>query len=176
MKQKRCIGLILIILLYSFTLTGCTNTGQSVDKTININNNAQKSPVEVEDIEFVGLEISQPDSIGKRYIKTKVKNNSNLTITSIRVELKIGDKETTYISSNKTLGPGETSDFIKCFGPKSGNISDIEAKSINIKVNEAGKMVFVDYDTKLGEYNVLEANIGKEEEWLLLLPNIINKH
>jgi hypothetical protein len=145
-------------------LTGCTNSNQSVDNKININNNAEKSPIEVDDIEFVGLEISQPDSIGQRYIKTKVKNNSNLTITSIRVELKIGDKETTYIASNKTLNPGQTSDAIKCFGPKSGDISDIEAKSINIKLNEDGKMVFVDYDTKLGEYNVLEANIEKEEE------------
>ncbi|WP_195335930.1 hypothetical protein [Paraclostridium bifermentans] len=164
MKQKRSIGIIIISLLCVFMLTGCTNSNQSVDKKVNINNNAEKSPIEVDDIEFVGLEISQPDSIGQRYIKTKIKNNSNLTITSIRVELKIGDKETTYISSNKTLNPGQTSDDIKCFGPKSGDISDIEAKSINIKVNEDGKMVFVDYDTKLGEYNVLEANIGKEEE------------
>ncbi|EQK42319.1 putative lipoprotein [[Clostridium] bifermentans ATCC 638] len=164
MKQKRSIGIIIISLLCVFMLTGCTNSNQSVDNKVNINNNAEKSPIEVDDIEFVGLEISQPDSIGQRYIKTKIKNNSNLTITSIRVELKIGDKETTYISSNKTLNPGQTSDDIKCFGPKSGDISDIEAKSINIKVNEDGKMVFVDYDTKLGEYNVLEANIGKEEE------------
>lgn len=164
MKQKKSIGIIIISLLCAFMLTGCTNSNQSVDNKININNNAEKSPIEVDDIEFVGLEISQPDSIGQRYIKTKVKNNSNLTITSIRVELKIGDKETTYIASNKTLNPGQTSDDIKCFGPKSGDISDIEAKSINIKVNEDGKMVFVDYDTKLGEYNVLEANIEKEEE------------
>lgn len=164
MKQKRSIGIIIISLLCVFMLTGCTNSNQSVDNKVNINNNAEKSPIEVDDIEFVGLEISQPDSIGQRYIKTKIKNNSNLTITSIRVELKIGDKETTYISSNKTLNPGQTSDDIKCFGPKSGDISDIEAKSINIKVNEDGKMVFVDYDTKLDEYNVLEANIGKEEE------------
>ena len=164
MKQKRSIGIIIISLLCVFMLTGCTNSNQSVDKRVNINNNAEKSPIEVDDIEFVGLEISQPDSIGQRYIKTKVKNNSNLTITSIRVELKIGDKETTYIASNKTLNPGQTSDDIKCFGPKSGDISDIEAKSINIKVNEDGKMVFVDYNTKLGEYNVLEANIEKEEE------------
>lgn len=164
MKQKKSIGIIIISLLCSFMLTGCTNSNQSVDKRVNINNNAEKSPIEVHDIEFVGLEISPPDSIGQRYIKTKVKNNSNLTITSIRVELKIGDKETTYIASNKTLNPGQTSDDIKCFGPKSGDISDIEAKSINIKVNEDGKMVFVDYNTKLGEYNVLEANIEKEEE------------
>ena len=164
MKQKRTIRMIAVSLLCTFLLTGCTNSSQSIDKKVNINNNSEKAPIAVDDIEFVGLEISPPDAIGQRYIQTKVKNNSDLTITSIRVELKIGAKETTYIASNKALKPGETSDDIKCFAPKSGDISDIEAKSINIKINEDVKMVFVDYDTGLGEYNVLEADIGKKEE------------
>ncbi|WP_250675751.1 hypothetical protein LZ906_005645 [Paraclostridium ghonii] len=165
MKQKRTISMIVVSLLCTFLLTGCTNSSnQSVDKKVSINNNAEKAPIEINDIEFVDLEISQPDSIGQRYIKTKVKNNSELTITGIRVELKIGDKETTYISSNKPLKPGQISDDIKCFAPKSGDINDIEAKNINIKVNEDGKMVFIDYNTGLGSYNILEADIGKEEE------------
>ena len=158
-KKSRSIGLILTSLLCVFMIIGCTNSNQNTDKMVNINNKVEKSPIEIDDIEFIGLEISKPDSIGKRYIKTKVKNNSNLTITSIRVELKIGDKETTYIASNKKLNPGQTSDYLKCFGPKSGDIKDIEAKSVNIKVNEDRKMLFVDYDTKLDKYNILEANM-----------------
>lgn len=162
MFYKKLITIFFNSFLLLVILTGCTNSSQSIDKKISINNNVENSPIEVDDIEFVGLEISQPDSIGKRYIKTKVKNNSDLPITSIRVELKIGDKETTYIASNKKINPKETSEYIKCFGPKSGNLNDIEAQNINIKANKDGKIVFIDYNTKLDEYNVLEANIGSK--------------
>lgn len=160
MTQKNFFIIFLVIIICLFISTGCVDSSQSLNKKVSINNNVDDSPIEINDIEFVGLEITSPDSIGKRYLKTRVKNNSNLPISSLRIELSVGDKETTYIASNKIINPGKTSDYIKCFAPKSGKISDIEAKNMTIKVNKDGKMLFIDYDNKLDSYNVLEANVS----------------
>ncbi|MGX4599565.1 hypothetical protein [Faecalimicrobium sp. JNUCC 81] len=118
-----------------------------------------KSPVLVKDIEIVNPTILDPDSIGTRYFKAQIKNNSKLPVTSFSIELELDNGEVAYLSSNDTLLQGDTSSNIECFAPTTGNLEDMKAKTISIvALNENKKEVYINYDVKLNKYDVLESS------------------
>lgn len=118
--------------------------------------NKEVSPVAVKEIEFVNPTVLDPDSIGNVYFKTQFKNNSKLPITSVSIEFELDNGETTYLTSFDTLLPGDTSSNAECFGPSTGNLEDMKAKTISIvALNEDKKDVYIDYNIKLNKYDII---------------------
>ena len=61
--------------------------------------------------------------------------------------------EKSYLTFTNTIMPGEKSAKAETFGPKSGNIDDIEILEYEFTlVGEDGEDIFLKYDTKLKQY------------------------
>lgn len=115
-------------------------------------NKAEKPPISVEDIELLDLKINPPNSVGTIYVEGKFKNNSDVTIKSIKYTYKYDD-EKHYLSSYETLLPGDISTKEETFGPSSGKLEDMELLNIAVTcLDENNQEVYVSYDTKLKLY------------------------
>ncbi|MEG0872895.1 MAG: hypothetical protein RR942_09220 [Romboutsia sp.] len=175
MKINKTIGLTLGLILMVSLATGCSDSGETKkteEKSTTLNQDTSKSPVSVKDIEFVDKKILEPDSAGNRYFETKLKNNSDKTITAITVELELDNGEDGYLSTYDTIKPGETSSKIECFAPKSGKEEDMKAKKINIVVLDKDKQLYIDYDIKLDKYNVVESEVEESIDSPVLVNDI----
>lgn len=125
-----------------------TNTASINDKT------PVTTPIKIEQLPY-NFEIIPPDILGISYLKATYTNNSKYPILSFTLKLHYKDEnETTYISTYDTVMPGETSPIFETFGPESNDLDDIEVLNISIKAKgENGKNYYIEYDTKLKEYD-----------------------
>lgn len=112
--------------------------------------------VKVTDIELK-TKILPPNSIGAIWMKATYTNNSKYTISSVSYKYLCKDtNETHYLSTYDTVLSGETSPVFDGFGPESGKESDIEFLTCKIVVlDENGEKVFINYDYKLGTYEMI---------------------
>ena len=112
--------------------------------------------VKVTDIDLK-TKILPPDSIGTVWMEAIYTNNSKYTISSVSYKYLCKDtNETHYLSTYDTVLPGETSPKFDTFGPESGKESDIEFLTCRIVVlGENNEKVFIDYDYKLGTYEMV---------------------
>lgn len=185
--KKKALLLLSIVLTISL-MVGCSsknndkdtgdntssgNVVESDNKGNSESSNQKKEHVLVTDIEFVGATIAEPDSIGTRYFKSQIKNNSKYKITGLNVELELDNGETSYFSMYDTLLPGDTSSISECFGATTGNLEDMKAKNISITmINDKEKYVYVDYDVKLDKYDIMEGDKAETLESPVLVSEI----
>ena len=129
-------------------------TEQNEDKEkVEDTNKAEKPPISIEDIELLDLKINPPNAIGIIYVEAKFKNNSNVTVTDIKYTYKYDD-EKHFLSSYKTLLPGDVSTREEIFGPSSGKLEDMELLNIEITcLDKDNQEIYVNYDTKLKAYD-----------------------
>lgn len=173
MKINKLLSLTLGAILMVSLATGCSNSNETkIEKKPSTKQNIAKSPVLIEDIEFVDKKILEPDSSGTRYLETKFKNNSNKTIKGITVEYDINNGESVYLSTYDTIKPGEKSSKVECFAPKTGKEEDMKAKKMSIVAIEKDKELYIDYDMKLDKYDVVEGEIQESAKSPVLVKDI----
>src|SRR5699024_9923867 len=160
---------LILVLVFSLTLTGCDNgsEGEEVSKKEDANsvkentekekNEKEDTLIKVEDLPYE-INILEPDSIGTRYMEATFTNNSDFTVTGYSLTILLKEEnEKTYLGTYDTIMPGETSSKFESFAPESGKEEDMELLryELNIK-DEDGTEYLVEYDVKLEKYEVLE--------------------
>ncbi len=133
------------------------NESSSIDTSSSIFSASEDEVlVKVTDINL-NTSILPPNSIGTVWMEAAYTNNSNYAISSVSYKYLCKDtNETHYLSTYDTVLPGETSPKFDAFGPESGKESDIEFLTCKIVVlDENGDKVFIDYDYKLGTYEMV---------------------
>ena len=163
MKNKKIL-ISTIVVATLFTLTGCGgDNAQDTSQNTLIESNTQPEqvdeidkkevpPVLIEDIELIDFKINPPNSIGAVYMEGKFKNNSDKNVTHVQYTYKFDDDKY-YLGTYDTLLPGDTSSISDTFGPKSGNVEDMELLEIEITcLDENNEKIYIDYDVKLKTY------------------------
>lgn len=159
--KSKILSLSIISLISVTALVGCSSSSDNPSSNSSQKQNEEnKSPVLVKDIEFVDAKVLEPDSIGTIYFETQFKNNSDKAIKGISIELELDNKEVAYLSSYDTIKPGETTSKTQCFGPTTGNKDDMKAKSVSITAIDGDKEMYIDYDIKLDKYDVIEGDVA----------------
>lgn len=113
----------------------------------------KETPINIDDIKLY-MTVREPDSIGNIYVDAILTNNSNLPVKYCSITiLDKATSEKSYLTFTNTIMPGEKSAKAETFGPKSGNIDDIEILEYEFTlVGEDGEDIFLKYDTKLKQY------------------------
>lgn len=162
MKKNKIIALGCALTL-SLGLIGCGNTAtnESSEENVSVSKDESKgkkeekneAPINIDDIKL-DIKVREPDSIGKVYVEATLTNNSKLPIKYCQVTILNKDvNEKSYLTFTDTIMPGETSAKTDTFGPSTGNIDDVEILKYQMTlVGEDGEDIFLEYDTKLKQY------------------------
>lgn len=168
--MKKTILILVVILSLSILLVGCdsnkikespetvANTEEDTSNELETNDdtvvdkNKEEVPIHPDDI-APEITILEPNSIGTVYMEAAYTNNSKYPITSYSAKILLKDKnETTYLTNNDTVLPGETSPIFDCFGPDTRNEEDYEILTLDLRARlDNGKTLAIEYDYKLGE-------------------------
>lgn len=81
--------------------------------------------IRIGELEFIDSTVEQEDGSDLAIYQTRIKNNSNYTITGITIDVELEDGKHTTIVTMDTLAPNQTSDWIRCVGPESLSLEDV---------------------------------------------------
>lgn len=130
----------------------------SDDKEASIDSNNDELPhVKVEDLALDATMDKELNSADVAYITMEYKNDSKYPIVAFNLKANLKDSnETEYYSTYDTVMPGETSPKFKGFAPKTLKKEDVEFLTIDYNYIKDKKEYSVEYDSKLGVYEVME--------------------
>lgn len=115
----------------------------------------EEPPIDVSML-IPNMVVLPPDSIGQVYVEAELVNNTELPLTGYTLAYLLKDtNEISYLTIYETTLPGETTSKFTGFGPETGDLDDMELRSIDVQLyQENGKTVSITYDILLesGEY------------------------
>lgn len=157
---KKSVLMSSLFLFLSVLLVACSTNKAS--------NEADSSYVLVKELEFVNQSLEEKES-GVYIYKGRIKNNSKYTIRGISVEIELDNQNYTTLTTQDILLPGETSSYIECFGPASGNIEDMKATRITINMyDDEFRQTQIQYDVNQGKYTYVEDNATRVEPLVVI--------
>ena len=110
------------------------------------NQGTREAAVKIEDLE-ISYSFEQPDSLGMVYVNAQVKNNGAQPITNLYFSTKYtGSTESGFFDFPGTIMPGESSGMSTSFGPKSGNVADIQYDTFSYSIFSENDVIDVTYD------------------------------
>lgn len=163
MNQKKVMVLLWIVIF--FGLCGCqmeTEEGQ-----------VNKRYLEIDEIEFVEPTIEYQEDSDFAIYKTKIKNNSSYIIKGVTIEVRLENGQHTTIVTEDTLKPNDISSWIKCVGPSSLEIDDLELTRFMIKtLDENLQEMIITYDVGRDFYTYKEQEVIEEQTPLIKVEDI----
>lgn len=157
---KKSILISSLFLLLSVILGACGTNKAS--------NGADSSYVLVKELEFVNQSLEQKET-GVYIYRGQIKNNSKYTIRGISIEIELDNQNYTTLTTQDTLLPGETSGYIECFGPASGNIDEMKATRITINMyDDEFRHTRIQYDVNQDKYTYVEEEAASDEPLVLV--------
>lgn len=162
-KSMRCSLYLFstLALMLTFLLAGCGSNASS--------NGVDKSYVLVKELEFINQSLSKSQSGDVYLYRAQIKNNSSKTIKGITIDVKLNNGEYTTLSTYDTLLPGEVSSYVECYGPTSGNVKEMEATKITIRMyDENNKEMIIKYDVGQDLYQYEEGKALSTDSPLVL--------
>lgn len=113
----------------------------------------EKPFVLVSDLEFINPSLGVTSNDGTVSFKTAISNNSDYIITGLVYTFELEDGENVNLFSLDSIGAHEVSSVLSCLGPSSGDMNDMQAKSIKYSIlDQNGNSQQITYDVRLEHY------------------------
>ena len=113
----------------------------------------KKPSVLISDLKFINPSLGVSSNDGTVSFKTTISNNSDYTITGLVYTFELEDGKNVNLFSLDSIDAHEVSPVLSCLGPSSGDMNDMQPKSIKYSiVDQNGNSQQITYDVRLEHY------------------------
>lgn len=113
----------------------------------------EKPSVLISDLKFINPSLNVSSNDGTVSFNTAISNNSDYIITGLVYTFEIENGKNVNLFSLDSIGPYEVSPVLSCLGPSSGNMNDMQPKSIKYSIiDQNGNSQQITYDVRLENY------------------------
>ena len=114
---------------------------------------AETPKVTMTDLEFMNPTLTVPSNASGSVFETSLKNNSDYAIMGLVYTFEMNNGKNVNLMVVDTIGARESIGPISCTGPESGNMEDMETKTIKYTIiDEKGTSQTITYDVRLNQY------------------------